>query len=1344
MRKIMIYLLVICVTLIALSGMFFINFGLSGQAVLAEEESQWIVMNKGLPIVEGFSYPHFSSVYSNEYVYYLFDGLVGSSVGRFNIPGGRWEVLVDEGWTGEPSVIPKSVSLFEEIDTLRLFDFRGIPIGLASTRTKTIYPKNLDIHGALSFFLINDSKFQFWNSRNSYSEYSSRTPIFSWNGVNGDMAFDGDSAIIVGSYGYWLGGIDSTITAVKHFRDDPSRSLKLWNGSGWSGMSTNYRNVYVSIISPNNSDQLMDYPKITYNDETGNYYGILYLGTDKIGCAFRYFNQERWEFWNDDAGWTEDSNINCSDVFRGNISSNLDFEDSSIFSTDSEFSIIFPEEHFSDTRFEISYNFENQEWSEVTYLTDTEDYILKQDNEGVMWLLYKSSLDAKRFNLMKKIDDNWSEEFYFNIPHSINSILDIVFTSENVPILFIQNTFHGPTSIYAYSTQDFNEVPIRRSIGRFSNYEIDPFIEEVDEWENDVNDTWYSKNFAGHLAIDSEGNVYSPRPFDCTLLIYHPDKDPLTEGNFWGGFWDYLLFPGGVAVDNIRNKTYVSDRLTAGGSGGVYGGRVSIFNKSSNNETLFFKKLGGRPVQEKPERIYPKFLSGFIFPVDVAVDENNGFLYVSDSMNHRIQKFDVNNLDQEGKPIKINDLGSLGFGRGEFRLPQSIDVDDEGNLYVVDSMNHRIQKFDSEGNFLLSFGSYGTGQGQLLYPFGISVDSKYNLVYVTDPYQKLQIYSDQGLALYSFNIQSSGVVSDNNGSFYLGVSKRIIHYRINDLLDANNNEIIDVFETCFSDGCNGNCASFCSYGEDLDCGEGCNDGCKNGGETGVDCGAVCFEGLSEENCGDFIDNDHDCLIDCADSDCGEESCDCYDGVCFFGDSCSADCSSEIYCNDFVDNDENGLTDCQEEACNNSLTNGRCEFGAELNCWDSYDNDGDGDVDCYDSDCEGEISECNQTFGDSVCYGVSRCQDGDFLECSATQIMGAENCSDGIDNDCDLLLDGADDECGGLFNQSCLGDIDKNGMVNLVDYLYIRRNLYDSCSFENSWCDFSDINRDGFVDREDGGAILYMRLNFALECNCSIGPEMCDGFDNDCDGSVDEGCDCINFEEKLCENQVGACNGSSITCDRVNYTSAKWGECNILPVVEVCSDSIDNDCDGSVDEGCDSGNGGGGGSSGGGSSGDGGDSSQNNLEGNANGGLNGIRNISESQVINFSLKGETHKITILNLTEEKVIVEIRSDPIIVEILRGEIEKVDVDGDGEDDISLSFEDIVNGEISLKLEIIESSDSFTGMIIMGFVLIVVVILLIMLFKRLRKEEKKEEVLKREIKKVKDKGMLRNINLS
>jgi hypothetical protein len=89
----------------------------------------------------------------------------------------------------------------------------------------------------------------------------------------------------------------------------------------------------------------------------------------------------------------------------------------------------------------------------------------------------------------------------------------------------------------------------------------------------------------------------------------------------------------------------------------------------------------------------------------------------------------------------INDFGSLGTGNGQFgaNAPVGIAINQSGSggagagdLYVVDSANNRIQRFNADGDFLGSFGSTGTGGGQFQNPRGIAVDQFSGSVYVTD------------------------------------------------------------------------------------------------------------------------------------------------------------------------------------------------------------------------------------------------------------------------------------------------------------------------------------------------------------------------------------------------------------------------------------------------------------------------------------------------------------------------------------------------------------------------------------------------------------------------------------
>ena len=327
------------------------------------------------------------------------------------------------------------------------------------------------------------------------------------------------------------------------------------------------------------------------------------------------------------------------------------------------------------------------------------------------------------------------------------------------------------------------------------------------------------------------------------------------------------------------------------------------------------------------------------------------------------------------------------------------------------------------------------------------------------------------------------------------------------------------------------------YGEGCDLGFDCNDGASH-----IYDGAV-------ELC-DFVDNDCDGDVD--------EECPCIEGTispCYTGPigtlgvgRCSAgwqmceggdwtDCRSELVPRDedcdSLDNDCNGLVD-------EGLTNacGQCGGTPEEVCGDGLDNDCNGVIDDVEAGCDCDGRE-NQ-----VCYsgppntlGVGSCRGGTFDcvddawgPCRGEVIPSAEAC-DGIDNDCDGLIDeGLTNACG-----EC-------GVVTARET-----------------CDGVDNDCDGLIDE---GLVLLCGL-----CSAEGLEEICgDGLDNDCDTFVDEACACEGeaacYPGSAATRNVGACEDGTRGCDS---SGEFWGPCGgaVLPQPEIC-DGLDNDCDGFVD------------------------------------------------------------------------------------------------------------------------------------------------------------------------------------
>jgi len=163
----------------------------------------------------------------------------------------------------------------------------------------------------------------------------------------------------------------------------------------------------------------------------------------------------------------------------------------------------------------------------------------------------------------------------------------------------------------------------------------------------------------------------------------------------------------------------------------------------------------------------------FHLPTELALD-SQGKVYVIDGGNHRVQKF-----DKDGHFLLM--WGSHGAGDGQFLFQASpahygsITVDKDDYVYVTDHHN-RVQKFDGNGTFLMKFGETGYADGKFATLYGVAVDGQGN-IYTTDwTNYEIQTFSSKGEFLQKWEVPSCkpggmsspyNLVLDEKGQLYI-------------------------------------------------------------------------------------------------------------------------------------------------------------------------------------------------------------------------------------------------------------------------------------------------------------------------------------------------------------------------------------------------------------------------------------------------------------------------------------------------------------------------------------------------------------------------------------------------
>ncbi|MFQ5771056.1 MAG: hypothetical protein ACE5HX_11005, partial [bacterium] len=230
------------------------------------------------------------------------------------------------------------------------------------------------------------------------------------------------------------------------------------------------------------------------------------------------------------------------------------------------------------------------------------------------------------------------------------------------------------------------------------------------------------------VTTDHLGHIYVTDAGGQRVMVYE------ANGKFLRAFGGkgILERPSGIAVNSKLGKIYVVD---------TWAHQVKVFDRNSGKLLFTIGKKGQKPSQIIDGALDQTWNRGkgeaeFRFPTQIAIGPD-GRLYVVDTLNFRVQIF-----TPLGEFVKA--FGEVGNLPGTFFRPKGIGLDSEGHIYVSDAAFSNVQIFDREGQLLLYFGSFGSGLADLRLPAGLYIDKQDQICVVDQFNNRIQVYQYLG------------------------------------------------------------------------------------------------------------------------------------------------------------------------------------------------------------------------------------------------------------------------------------------------------------------------------------------------------------------------------------------------------------------------------------------------------------------------------------------------------------------------------------------------------------------------------------------------------------------------
>jgi sugar lactone lactonase YvrE len=323
------------------------------------------------------------------------------------------------------------------------------------------------------------------------------------------------------------------------------------------------------------------------------------------------------------------------------------------------------------------------------------------------------------------------------------------------------------------------------------------------------NDHLYSP---ADVAVDSQGNVFVTEWSNNRIQKFSPSGEWLATLGVTGVPYvadDVRMYvPWGVAVahdggliitensgSRVLKYNQLGEQVWAKGQAGVFGPDNNFFWTPAGNPGI--DSAGNIYVTDSwnhrlqilnPDGAYLATIgiTGFPgqdnylldCPTGAAINPTNGDILIADTCNHRVQVFSSSRIYK----TTIGVTAEPGSDNAHFNTPQGVAVDSQGNLYVADRWNFRVQKCVPAGQtytcstFTGQTGSFGNEFGQLNPALAVAVDTQ-GRVFVADEYNnRVQVFDAQGRYLTSIDgswgqetsqsVGILGVAVDGQGNVY--------------------------------------------------------------------------------------------------------------------------------------------------------------------------------------------------------------------------------------------------------------------------------------------------------------------------------------------------------------------------------------------------------------------------------------------------------------------------------------------------------------------------------------------------------------------------------------------------